>query len=215
MWTQLRTVRVQPGRNAEFAELQKELGAALKAADRPPRLIYQEIRGDVGVFHVLSRAASLAEFDTPFVPPMSDKAWTNWLARYQDAIDSSTLMLLRRYPDIGVSTDDDTPPNLVVLPYRTAVPGKADEYGEWAKTQLVPHLKMGGVKNVAFSRIQMGGNNNTWIGATWVANWAKMDGEGPLDHMGDKQRQAMLDAGNALLVETENRVIRYRADLNE
>lgn len=50
MWTQLRTVHVKPGRNTEFAELQKELGAALKAADRPPRLIYQEIRGDVGVF---------------------------------------------------------------------------------------------------------------------------------------------------------------------
>jgi len=212
---QVRTVHVKPGMNGEFADLQKEFTAALKAADGPGRQVYQEVRGDVGVFYVVSAPAALSTYDTPFDPPMSADDWRAWVSRYQNTIDSSTLIILRQYPDLAISSDGDSVPNLAYLRYRTAAPGKSGEYAEWVRTQLTPHLKMGGVKNRTQSRMVMGGNNNTWVSATFLADWAEMEGEGPLDHMGDDARNAMLTAGDSLLIESENKILRYRVDLSQ
>jgi hypothetical protein len=214
MFFQVRAVQVKLGMSGEFADLQKEFAAALTAADRPGRLVYQEVRGDIGVYYIVSPPASISSYDTPFEPPMKADDWASWLARFQDTVDSSTLTILRRYPDLGISSDDDSTPNFAYLRYRTVTPGKSSEYEEWTRSQLVPHLKMGGVKSRTQSRMVMGGNNNTWVSATFHENWTELASAGPLDHMGADARNAMLKAGDSLLVESENKILRFRADLS-
>jgi hypothetical protein len=215
VWTQVRTHHLRTGGSGAFAELMKEFNAGAKAADRPVLAVFQEVRGDVGVFHTLTRVASLAEYDTPFDPPMSDGEWADWLSRYQDVVESSTLTQLRRHPELGISSDDGDPGNLVYLRYRTVASGKSGAYAEWLESQLIPHLKMGGVKNRTQSRVRMGGNNNTWISATSFASWAEMEESAPLAHMGEDARGTMMSTGNALLVDSEDRVLQFRADLSE
>ncbi len=71
-----------------------------------------------------------------------------------------------------------------------------------------------GVKGFGYSRVAMGGNNNTWFGTTLVSNWSEMDGPGPVAGMNEEDREAMLAEGNAMLVSSENRILRYRTELS-
>jgi len=214
LWTQVRTLQVKPGRNGEFGELQKQFTAAMKSKGQSGRSVYQEVGGDVGKFYVLRMIDNMAEFDTPFEPPMDDREWATWLDRFWDTIESNSLMMMRRYPDLGISTDDDVTRDLLFIRYRTVAPGKNGEYEAWIRDRLVPALRKGGVKAATFQRIQTGGNNHTWISGTAHANWAEMD-EPALGYMNARDRDALLAAANALTVETENRIVRYRADLSE
>jgi len=214
MFFQVRAVQVKLGMSSEFAELQKEFAAALTAADRPGRLVYQEVRGDIGVYYIVSPPAEVSSYDMPFEAPMSADKWTSWLSRFQDTVDSSTLTILRRYPDLAISSDSDSTPNFAYLRYRTVAPGSSGDYQEWTRSQLVPNLKKGGVRNRTQSRMVMGGNNNTWVSATFHDSWTDRASDGPLQHMGADARNAMLKAGDSMLVESENKILRFRADLS-
>jgi hypothetical protein len=210
---QVRTVHVKGGMVPRFVELQKELGDALKAADRPGRDVWQEIRGDLGTFHFVTGLENFAANDEPFDPPMDDDAWAEWVAGITNATDSSTRMVMRTHPEFSTSSDPDAQRNFAFLRYRTVGQGMMDDYHEWVKNSLSPALKKGGA-NVNFSHITIGGNNRTWISATFLTNWAQMDGEGPLSHMSAEEIDALLGPADEMVVKSENRLLRFRADLS-
>ena len=211
---QVRTVQVKGGMVPKFIELQKQLMEAGKAAGRPGRGAWQEIRGDLGTFHLVTALDKLGDNDTPFDPPMDDDAWAEWVAAITNATESSTRMVLRTHPEHSTAPDSDREPNLLFLRYRTVGPGRMDDYHDWIENSLSPALKKGGA-DVNFSHITLGGNNRTWINATFLDNWAEMDGEGPLAaHMSEAEVDALLGPTREMVVESENRLLRYRADLS-
>ncbi len=210
---QVRTVHVKGGMVPQFIDLQKQFMEALEADGRPGRSVWQEIRGDLATFHSVSTLEKFGDMDTPFDPPMDDDAWAEWVAAVTNATHSSTRMILRTHPEWSTAPDSDAEPNLLYLRYRTVGQGQMGAYHDWIKNSLSPALKEGGA-DVTFSHIVLGGNNRTWISATSLENWAAMDGEGPLSHMSDNAIDGMLGAANHMVVESENRLLRYRADLS-
>ena len=212
-YIQVRTVHVKGGMVPEYIALIKQLREAGKAAGLPGRDVWQEIRGDLNTFHTVGALEKLGDNDTPFDPPMDDDAWAEWVAAITNVTDSSTRMVLRTHPEFSTAPDSDEERNLVFLRYRTVGPGKMDDYHDWIENSLSPALKKGGA-DVNFSHITIGGNNRTWINATFLENWAEMDGEGPLAHMSGGERDALLGPSAEMVVESENRLLRYRADLS-
>jgi len=214
MWTDLWTTHVKTGRTADYVELQTKLAKALKAAGRPSRDVWQEIRGDRQTFHSVTRAHKLAQYDEPFDPPMDEDAWSDWVAAITDTIDHSTRMILRRHTEYSTVAIDETEPNLLYLRYRTVGPGKMDDYHDWVENSLSPALREGGA-NVTFSHITLGGNNRTWISASRLDDWAQMDGEGPLaSYMSEAEIDALLAPAAEMVVAIDNRLLRYRPDMS-
>ncbi len=212
-YIQVRSVKVKGGMGAEFVDLQKQLAEAMKADDRPGRNVWQEIRGDLGTFHFVTTLDKFGDMDTPFDPPMDDEAWTNWVAGISNATDWSTRTIIRTHPEFATASGDGRETNLLYLRFRTVGPGMMDDYHDWVKNELSPALKKGGA-DVTFSHVVLGGNNRTWISGTYLDNWAAMDGPGPLAYMSEDEVDSLLEPANAMVVESENRLLRYRADLS-
>lgn len=210
---QVRSVTVKGGMFTEYVDLQKQFAAAMKAGDRPGRGAWQEIRGDLSTLHFVTTLEKFEDMDTPFEPPMDDGAWAEWLAGITSATHSSSRMVLRTHPEYATASGDGREPNLLYLRYRTVGPGKMDAYHDWVENDLSPALKEGGA-DVVWSHIVVGGNNRTWIGATYLDNWAQMDGAGPLAHMSENEIDALLGPADDMVVATENRLLRFRADLS-
>jgi hypothetical protein len=212
-YIQVRTVHVKGGMFSEYVELQKQLTEALKADGRPGRDAWQEIRGDLGTFHFVTPLERFGDMDTPFDPPMDDDAWQEWLAGITNATDSSTRTILRTHPEFSTGSPEDRELNLAYLRYRTVGQGKMDDYHDWVENSLSPALMKGGA-DVNFSHIVLGGNNRTWISATFLDNWAEMDGPGPFSDMSESQVDALLGPAADMVVASENRLLRYRDDLS-
>lgn len=212
-YTQVRTMVVKGGRMGEYLELQKQFAKAEKAAGRS-RGFWQEIRGDGATFYSVRTLDKLGDNDDDFNPAMGEDEWSMWIAKLTDTMDSTSYMVLRDYPELDIPADEGMDFNLLYLRERTVAPGKSDEYHDWIQNSLKPALEAGGVKGFGYSRVRMGGNNNTWYSTTLLPNWSVMDGPGPLASMDAEDREAMIAAGNALLVSSEDRILRYRADLS-
>ena len=80
-----------------------------------------------------------------------------------------------------------------MLRIRTVKPGTSDEYEEWLEEKLIPNLREGGQDGASWYRVHTGGNPDTWFGATRHSSWAELDPPGPLDFMGERRRNSMLD----------------------
>ena len=144
---------------------------------------------------------------------MDDDAWEEWVAAITNATHSSTRSILRTHPEWSTAPDSDAEPNLLYLRYRTVGQGKMDDYHDWVENSLSPVLKKGGA-DVTWSQVILGGNNRTWISATYLENWAAMDGEGAFADMSEAEIDALLGPSADMVVESENRLLRYRADLS-
>ena len=210
---QVRSVTVKGGMAGEYVELQKQLTEALEADGRPGRTVWQEIRGDLGTFHQVSTLDNFAANDEPFDPPMDEDAWDVWVDGVTNATQSSTRMILRTHPEYATSTVEGRETNLLYLRYRTVDQGMMNDYHDWVENKLSPALKEGGA-DVTWSHVVLGGNNRTWISATYLDKWAQMDGAGPLSHMSQDEIDAMLGVGADMVVASENRLLRYRDDLS-
>ncbi len=210
---QVRTVHVKGGMFQEYVELQKQLTEALKADGRPGRSVWQEIRGDLSTFHQVSVLENFAANDEPFDPPMDDDAWADWVAAITNITHSSTRSVLRTHPEFSTASAEGREPNLLFLRYRTVAQGRMGDYHNWVEHSLSPVLKEAG-EDVTWSHVVLGGNNRTWISATYLDNWAEMDGAGPFANMSEGEIDALLGPSGDMVVESENRMLRYRADLS-
>jgi hypothetical protein len=213
-YNQVRTVHVKASKVGEFIELQEQFKAALEAAGRPGRSVWQEIRGAQNVFHLVVQADNLTSLDTQFERPMEEGVWGEWASALGDTISSSTRVITRRYPALSIPREEDTAPSMLVLRSTTVAPGKGLAYRNWQRDHLVPALKAGGATGRGFSKVVYGGNTDRYISTSLVDNWAALDGPGPLASMSADDRNAMFAAQDDAVWESDVRVLRFRGDLS-
>ena len=213
-YSQVRTVHVKASKVGEFIELQRQFKAALEAAGRDGRGVWQEIRGDQNVFHLVVRADNFAQLDTQFEPVMDEDAWSKWTGALADTISSSTRVIMRRYPELSIPADEDAESALLVLRSTLVQPGQGGAFRAWQRDQLVPALKAGGALGRGFSKVVYGGNTDRYISSSRFDNWAVLDTPGPLGKMSDEDRNAMFDALGEMVWESDVRVLRYRDELS-
>jgi hypothetical protein len=214
-WLQVRTVHVKPDRFDDFVDLQIQLSAAQKAAGRKGRSVWQEIRGDLATFHIVNSVDNLAELDEPFEPPMAEEEWAAWLVAIYDVTDSSTRTILRSHLEWSIPADEDSEPGLLVLRSTTVVPDRMGDYHRWIQNQLVPALKKGGAKGVSFNHTAFGGDRTTWVSGARIPNWAALQRRrGSLAYMSDDDFAALMAPAGEMVIASDLRILRYRADLS-
>lgn len=210
----VRTVHVKASRAAEFVELQKQLNEAAKTAGQPGRQVWQEIRGELGTFYIVSELDKFAAYDEDNDPPMDKEAWAAWVDAIMDTTASSSRMVMRTHPEFSIPADEGAEPGLLILRYTTVAPGKGGDYHDWVENQLSPALKAGGATGVSFNHVAIGGNTNLWISGSRIDSWAELDTFGPLADMSDEDRAALFANYSDMVWESDVRVLRYRADMS-
>ena len=212
-YTQVRTMVVKNGSIPAFLELQKQFAEAGKAAGQS-RGFWQEVRGDSSTFHVVRDLDKLADNDVGFEPPMDSDKWQAWLQGFGETVQSSTYVILRNYPGHSIPPAEGTELNLLLLRARTVAAGRGNDYRRWIENGLIPALKKGNIQGFNYSRVAMGGNPDTWISATLIPNWAALDGPGLLGHLSSDEIAVLLGPSNAMVVDHEVKILRFRPDLS-
>lgn len=214
-WIQVRTVHVKPDLVGDFVELQKALVAAMKAADRPGRATWREVRGDLATFHFVQPITDLAEFDKPFVPPMDDDDWEDWVAAILNTTDSSTLTILRRHQEWSIAPKEGAMPNLALLRTTTVMPDKMADYHVWLSEKLLPALIKGGASGINFNHVVFGANANTWVTGSMMDNWAQLQRRrGSLSYMSDADYAKLMAPRADMVTATDMRILQFEPDLS-
>lgn len=117
-WLSVRTVTTTAAGGAIWVEQQKKLAARHAERGDPSRYIWQEIRGQLDTFHIVTYPDSLGGGPEPGdEPPMGD-AQAEWVATIAPTVASRTSVVLRHYPQYTIPADDDADPAFLVLRYR-------------------------------------------------------------------------------------------------
>ena len=213
-YAQVRTIHVKSGMQGSFVEQQEKFAAAMTAAERPGRSVWQEITGGVGVFHMVVERDNLASFDEQLVPPMEQEEWQAFGRALSATTESINRMVIRRYPEYSIAADDDAEPNLLSLRYMTVATGKTRDFRDFLENRFIPALKEGGAKGLTVSRIYQGGDSNVWIMARRLPNWAALDEPGWIADLTPEERATIFAGFGDMVVSQEARMLRYREDLS-
>lgn len=213
-WLDVRIMQVKADRGAEFQDLIAEVTAAQSAAGRPPVTVWQEVRGSLATYHLVTPREAVGDFDDDLGPPIEAGAWSNLITRLVDCIQSQRRILLQNYPELTIpAAEGSEPAEFLMLRLREIVWGGNGEYREWLQDNLIPALTDAGVQDVGVSRIVAGDSPRIWIMGTPIENWAEFDEPGPFADLSEREAQQLFGAGNALIQTGENLVLRRRPDL--
>lgn len=197
---------------AEFEDLLKERAAGLKTGGRQPfRSVYQVLHGVQYRYLMVDSVPSLAVLDQP--PPSAGAPTPLWASRMDAVQSAQQVVILRAYPELNIPPAQGAARNLVRMRIRRTAPGRTQDYYEWAAKQLVPALRGAGVRGVLFGRVILGDSPETWITVSDEPSFAAMGTDVLAKSMGAAQSAQMLGRGMAMLVHTEDLVMRYRPDL--
>jgi hypothetical protein len=197
-----------------FIEQQKKFAAAMSAAERPGRSVWQEVAGAVGVFHMVVPRDNLASFDEQLVPPMEEEEWQAYTTALSATTASITRTVLRRYDEYSIPPDDDAELGLLSLRYTKVAAGKTRDYRDFLENRFIPALKAAGVKGIRISRVYQGGDPDVWIMARQLPSWAVLDERGWFFELTPEERATIFAGFGDMVVSQEARMLRYREDLS-
>lgn len=214
-WLQVRTNHVKPDRVSDYVALQKTLTAALQEAGRSGRTVWREVRGDLATFHVVGFVEDMSELDTPFVPPMDDDDWSDWVADLLPTLASSNRQILRTHTEWNLPAAEGSTPDLLLLRTVKVKSGKMFQFHGWVINGLIPALKEGGATGITFNHVAFGGDTSTWIIGARLPNYAALQNRrGNLAHMEDFAYTGLMDTMNDLVESTDLRILQYQPELS-
>jgi hypothetical protein len=210
----VRMTTVKAGMAGEYMELLGQLAESRKAAGHSGVDMWQIVRGPVSSFYQVSTIESMSVFDGQFDSGMSDADWARWIGRITDVIDHSVVTTYRTHPELAVSRDSDSPPNMMLLRFSVLKPGQGGDHHEWLAESLVPNMIEGNIRGWTVADAQLGDDANTWVSATRFDSWAQMEGPGPFAHMSERARNNMLEDYFGRVQSARTEVIRYLPDIS-
>jgi hypothetical protein len=210
----IRTVKVSTGANAEWVALQQQLVAAEKEAGTDHRWVYQQVRGSLETYHIVSAHADRAGFDDDDGLASLGDAAADWGAAISKTISSRSLREARIHKDLTIPRDEETERNLMVVRRTTLKQGQGRVYHAWVADRLLPALIAGGATGVSFNHTSQGGSSAMCTMTAEVANWAEFDGDGALSHLSPGERAGLFANWDDMVESSEVLVGAYRADLS-
>ena len=213
-WLSVRTVTTTAAGGDTWIEQQKKLAAVHAERGDPSRHVWEEVRGQLDTFHIVTFPDSLGGGEGPGGGPPLGDAQDDWVAIIAPTVASRSSVILRHYPQFTIPDDDDADPAFLVLRYTDVAPGKRGDYQDWLENKLVPALKAAGAKGVNFNRTAIGGNTNRWVSGSRIASIAALDGPAPLASLSDEERDDIFANFSDMVWGSELRILRYRADMS-
>jgi hypothetical protein len=211
----VRTVHVNTDGGAEWVALQEQLAAAQKEAGNGHRSVYQEVRGSLDTYHIVSAYADHSGFDGA-----GDglgglgEAQADWVGAIGKTISSRTQRESRIHKDLVIPRDQEAERNLLVVRQFKIKQGQGDAFHTWLADELRPVLVAGGAQGVRFSHMNQGGDVTICTIASEVANWAEFDADGAFSHLSEGERTGLF-AKWGDMVEGHSMIIgQYRANMS-
>ncbi|MGI9257734.1 MAG: hypothetical protein ACR2QQ_02760 [Gammaproteobacteria bacterium] len=213
-FSDVRIMQVKAGRADEFQELIARVTAALGSAGRPPMTVWQEVRGNLANYHLVTPRGAFGDFDDDPGPPIAAGPWANLITRLVDVVESQRRILVRNYPDLSIPAEEGSEPaEFMRLRLREIAWGGNAAYIEWLEDDLLPALADAGVQGIGYSRIVEGDSPRIWVTAREFNSWAELDEPGALADLSAREIQQIVSTGNELTLSGENIVLRRREDL--
>ena len=94
-WLDVTIIEVKQGHAPEVEDLMKKVTAAARKANRPPVQIFQVVRGEQSVYHVVNTHQALAENDNPLPPPLPPQEMANFVSQLTPNLASVRSFLAR------------------------------------------------------------------------------------------------------------------------
>jgi len=203
---QVRTVSLNADGVDTWVGLQTQLAEANRAAEAPTRLVYEEVRGDLDTFHIISFPENLAQFDEQGDAP--GNVQEDWVASIVPTIRERTETISRQHANASIPMAEDYERNLLVVSNTRIRGGRAGDYHDWQENKLKPALEAAGITGVYFSHMTYGGTNICRM-SVHVKNWAAADRRFLAD-LSAEERAALYDGVGAMVIDSDRRVLQYR-----
>ena len=209
---QVRTVNLNADGVQKWVELQTQTAETNRENEAPHRAVWQEVRGSLDTFHIVSFNESLAELD-PQGENGAGGPPAEWVAAITPTVRERSQTISRLHRNLAVPAAEGYEPNLLVLSSTRIRTGKVGDYHDWIENKLKPALETAGVTGVYFSHPVHGGAGSTCTMAVHVENWAGLDQRFLPDLTGE-ERAAVFGGLSEIVAGTERRILRYRADMS-
>jgi hypothetical protein len=211
----VRTVHTNTDGGAEWVALQEQLAAAQKEAGNGHRAVYEEVRGSLDTYHIVSAYADHSGMDEAGdgIGGLGD-AQAAWVDAIGKTISSRTQRESRIHKNLHIPRDEEAERNLLVVRQFKIKQGQGGAFHTWLADELRPALVAGGAQGVRFSHMSQGGDVSVCTIASEVANWAEFDTDGPLGELSEGERDGLFAKWDDMVESHTMRVGQYRASMS-
>ena len=176
-------VNVKPEMVAEFEAMMKnETNPALAKAGVKWRDVWQTAAfGDRFNYYIVRPVEKFADFDglDPVEKGLgSREAYAAWLAKAGRMVNSVRTSIMEGYPEMSHVTDMKEAPKMAVVSFVSVTPGRATDYENHLKNEVLPVVKKSDVKGYWVHRTMLGGDANEYVIVTLHDNFAELE-KGP------------------------------------
>jgi len=212
VWMQVRSVSLNADGVQKWVELQTQAAATNRENEAPRRDVWQEVRGSLDTFRIVSFNESLAELD-PQGENGAGGPPGDWVAAITPTVRERSQTISRLHRNLAIPTAEGHEPNLLVLNTTRVRNGMAGAYHDWLENKLNPALEAAGVTGVYYSHMTHGSAGNLCLSARHVASWADLDQRRLADLTGE-DRAALFEGVSDMVVNSERRILQFRADMS-
>ncbi len=194
---------------AQWEVLRKEMSDAAKAAGRSYYHVYERVRGPGHGFLIVTSEEGIGDPGGDIDMAESWSIADSWFSAMFGTLDSQLVLSLQYYPDLRTMLDGPTHPTakFMHLRIRTAAPGRADDFEEWLRDDLIPELRRAEVGDVRNARVVLGGNPRTFVTASFVDGWPYPSSDNPVN-------PRILAKGDAMVATRNDYFYEFRDDLS-
>lgn len=208
--TLVRIVKVKPDRIDDFHDLMRQYRDARVEAGLSGQWVWEENRGHLNMYHIVTEADNFAALDAPMESGMEKDKWMRWVHRIMETVDSAHYIIARGDPDLNIErSNEEEAPKFLILRTDTVAIGKNDAYRSWLAEKLVPALRESGTSGFFANEHLYGMNPNTWVRGRLFDTWAELDEGEPLSKLGAEEREAIFADYPELVVSSDVRILRF------
>lgn len=209
-------VRLKPDMVDAWVDFQaKRTIPALKKAGITQRDVYRSAYGQAFEFRIVQPAGKFAERDNPASPierALGAPAAKEYADTLRKMIASQQTWIIQGVADASFDPNPDAIHKILVLTTTHIAPGRAADYVNYLKGDLMPAQKKGQAKRFLASRVLFGGDNNEFRLATFEDKFADLDGDSPVLRALGAEGVAKLGQKTVGIVVSSQRVVYVRED---
>jgi len=209
-------VRVKPDMVDAWVDFQaKRTIPALKKAGITQRDVYRSAYGQAFEFRIVQPIGKFADRDNP-ASPIERALGAPAAKEYNDAlrkmITNQQTWIIQSAADASFDPNPDAIHKILVLTTTHVAPGRAADYLNYLKADLLPAQKKGLAKRFLVSRVLFGGDNNEFRLASFEDKFADLDGDSPVVRALGADGVAKMTQKTVGLVVSSQRVVYVRED---
>jgi hypothetical protein len=210
----VRLINVKAESLNDWIDLQRRSKDALEKVGGHGRSVWQQIRGDNYIFHIVEDHENWASLDSSPNRGMEAGELALWGRDLRNSLRARQVITYRSFDDLEIKAPEGSTPKLLALRKITVKAGQAGAYRTWLREKLVPALRKAGASGRSFGQVAMGGDLNQFYVAIRHDSWASLDEPGVLNKLSQGERDAVFDGYNDMIEESTMVMLSYRADLS-